>query len=177
MIHTMPRVTRMAASIGLFMVGSMPANAVPAEEPAATRLRAAIAHYWDDQLRKHPIEATIFVGDHRRAGDLDDPSLEAFTAWLDRLRATRSELTAIDPALLTPGERIDREILLKTIDGRLESVPFGEHFAMRPTSISTTSTCCLHSSGSFSRRPPAVISINSCDGSSHFRCLRISSSL
>jgi uncharacterized protein (DUF885 family) len=128
MIHTMPRVTRIAASIGLFMIGSMSANAVPPDEPAGARLGAAIAHYWDDQLRTHPIEATIFVGDHRRAGDLDDPSLEAFTVWLDRLRATRSELTAIDPALLTPGARIDREILLKTIDGRLESVPFGEHF-------------------------------------------------
>jgi uncharacterized protein (DUF885 family) len=128
MIHAVPRLTRIAAWIGLVMVGSVSASAVDAGEPAGTRLRAAIARYWDDQLRTHPVEATIFVGDQRHAGQLDDPSLVAFQAWLDRLRATRSELAAIEPALLTPGERIDREILLKTIDDRLEAVPFGDHF-------------------------------------------------
>jgi len=124
----MPEVTRIVAWIGLVIMGSVSVSAGAAGEPAGTRLRAAIARYWEDQLRTHPVEATIFVGDQRHAGHLDDPSLHAFYAWLDRLRATRSELAAIDPAGLTPGERIDREILLKTIDGRLESVPFGDHF-------------------------------------------------
>ena len=88
---------------------------------------AVIARYWDDQLRTHPVEATIFVGDGRQAALLDDPSLDAFQAWLDRLRATHAELSAIDRVGLRPGDRIDREILLQTIDDRLESVKFGDH--------------------------------------------------
>jgi uncharacterized protein (DUF885 family) len=128
MIHTVPGVTRIVGWIGLVMMGSVSVSAGAADEPAGARLRAAIARYWDDQLRSHPLEATIFVGDHRRAGHLDDPSVGAFTAWLDRLRATRAELGAIEPASLTPGERIDREVLLSTIDGRLDSVKFGDHF-------------------------------------------------
>ena len=42
------------------------------------RLAAVIERYWDDQLRTHPGEATIFVGDQHQAGQFDDPSLETF---------------------------------------------------------------------------------------------------
>jgi uncharacterized protein (DUF885 family) len=124
----MRRANRFAAWFGLVMMGSVSPTAIGADESARTRLRVAIERYWDDQLRTHPVEATIFVGDRRHAGDLDDPSLEAFPAWLNRLRATRSELVAIDPAMLNTGERINRDVLLKAIDDRLEAVPFGDHF-------------------------------------------------
>jgi uncharacterized protein (DUF885 family) len=103
-------------------------KAGPDEASAGNRLGSVIARYWDDQLRTHPVEATIFVGDQRHAGQLDDPSVDAFTAWIDRLRSVRSDLIAVEPTGLKWGDRIDREILLKTVDDRLESVKFGDHF-------------------------------------------------
>jgi uncharacterized protein (DUF885 family) len=126
----MPRVFWTGAWISLVILGPIPVSrcACAAQEPAGKRLGMVIARYWDDQLQTHPLEATIFVGDQHHAGELNDPSLGAFNEWLDRLRATRSELTAIEPTGLTSRERIDREILLKTIDGRLEAVRFGDHF-------------------------------------------------
>jgi hypothetical protein len=54
------------------------APAGAADRPAGNRLDAVIERYWDDQLRTHPGEATIFVGDQHQAGQLDDPSLETF---------------------------------------------------------------------------------------------------
>ena len=125
----MPRFFRTIAWIGLvaWLPISLPVPAGADDGPAGNRLEAVIARYWDDQLRTHPVEATIFVGDPRHSGQLDDPSLNSFQAWLDRLRATRAELSAIDPVDLRPEDRIDREILLQSIDDRLEYVKFGDH--------------------------------------------------
>ena len=50
------------------------------------RLREIVAAYWTDLMRTHPIEATIFVGDQRYSDRLDDPSVEAYDRWLERLR-------------------------------------------------------------------------------------------
>jgi uncharacterized protein (DUF885 family) len=117
-----------SAWISLVAWFSVPVPAGADDGPAGNRLGSVIERYWDDQLRTHPVEATIFVGDQHHAGQLDDPSLENLQAWLDRLRATRAELSAIDRVDLRPGDRIDREILLQAIDDRLESVKFGDHF-------------------------------------------------
>ena len=87
-----------------------------------------IARYWDDQLRTHPLESTIFVGDRRRDDRLDDPSIEAYRAWLERLRATRGGIERDRSRHSVPVERIDREILMTTIDGRLEALKFGDQF-------------------------------------------------
>jgi prolyl oligopeptidase len=127
----MRRVFESHSLITLIMIGTVATAAGAAGttvEPAGQRLRAAIARYWDDQLQTHPLESTIFIGDHRGDDRLDDPSLNAFRAWLDRLRATRAELAAIDPTDLAPADRIDREILLTMIDGRLEAARFGNQF-------------------------------------------------
>jgi len=126
----MPRAFQIGSLIALVAIGPVSAvmGAGAADEPAGDRLRAAIDRYWDDQLRTHPLESTIFVGDRRRDDRLDDPSVDAYRAWLERLRATRAELAAIDAAGLAPAERIDREILLTTIDGRLDALKFGDQF-------------------------------------------------
>ena len=118
--------------IGLVLVlCSIPATAMAqaADTPKPGEvLRQVIADYWDDLLRRHPIEATMFVGDHRFDDRVNDPSIPAFEAWLAKLRETQKALQAIDPAGLNPTERIDREVLLNTIGDRLELVPYGGHF-------------------------------------------------
>ena len=91
------------------------------------RLREIIAAYWTDLLKTHPLEATVFVGDHRFSDRLDDPSASAYQGWLDRLDSTRKALEAIDPRQLTAEERLDREILLTTLESRLQARQFGDH--------------------------------------------------
>jgi uncharacterized protein (DUF885 family) len=123
----MSRNFRAVALIGLALCWPTLGAVRAGEGPTGPRLKSIIARYWEDQIRTQPIEATIFVGDQSHSGELDDPSAEAYRAWLDRLRATHLELTAIDLGGLNSRERIDREILMKTIDSRLEAVKFGDH--------------------------------------------------
>src|SRR5262249_25310894 len=78
-------------------------------------------------LRTHPLEATILVGDHRFSDRIDDPSPEAYEAWLNRLDATRDHLSEINPDSLTPAEKLDREVLLAVVEDRLQAHRFGDH--------------------------------------------------
>lgn len=89
------------------------------------RLKAIFASYWDDELKRDPLEAT-YVGEHRFDDRLPDPSLAAREALVARHRATRDSLRAIDPAGLARDERIDREVLLFTLDDLLEGERFRE---------------------------------------------------
>ena len=90
------------------------------------RLKALCATYWDEELRRDPLEAT-YVGDHRFDDSLPDPSTEAHRALIARLRATAEALRAIDPCGLSVDERIDRDVLLFTLDTLFEGEPFAEH--------------------------------------------------
>ncbi len=90
------------------------------------RLKAIFAEYWDDELRSDPLEAT-FVGDHRYDDRLPDPSEAAHAKRLARDQAHREALGAIDPAALSPDERIDREVLIAILDDRLEGERFRGH--------------------------------------------------
>jgi uncharacterized protein (DUF885 family) len=89
--------------------------------------RRIVAEYWDDLLKRHPIEATLYVGDHRYDDRLDDPSLEAYAAWLAQLRKTHQSLTALDAASLSPDDQIDRRVLMGMIGDRLDLEKFGDH--------------------------------------------------
>ena len=111
--------------LALIPLGAIQAADPPAGAKPSERLRAVIAAYWDDFLKRHPLEATIYVGDHHYDDRLNDPSLEAYAAWLAQLRKTRLELEAIEPQGLSPSERIDREILAGMIDDRVELEKFG----------------------------------------------------
>jgi len=110
---------------------AIPARASAEPEHPAQRLREIIAACWTDLLRAHPLEASIFVGDQRFSDRLDDPSVEAYEVWLDRLDPTRDALADIAPESLTPQERLDREILLTTIEHRLQAHRFGDHLVSR----------------------------------------------
>src|SRR4051794_957765 len=120
------RAARIMAVFAALHIGCMATRGDDARS-SGTRLRAIVAAYWTDLMRTHPLEATIFVGDQRFSDRLDDPSVEAYERWLDRLRATRDELRRLQVGSLSPDERLDREILLRMIDSRLEAGRFGDH--------------------------------------------------
>ena len=90
------------------------------------RLKAIFADYWLDELRSDPLEAT-FVGDHRFDDRLADPSEAAYKARIEKDRRTRAALDRIDPAALSPDERIDRDVLLTTLDDKLAGERFRDH--------------------------------------------------
>lgn len=90
------------------------------------RLKAIFAEFWDDELRSDPLEAT-FVGDHRYDDRLADVSEAAHEARILRDRQHREALAGIDPQSLSPTERVDREVLLTTLDDRLEAERFRNH--------------------------------------------------
>ncbi|WP_165226672.1 DUF885 domain-containing protein [Aquisphaera insulae] len=118
-----------ATALGLAWLLSLPAETAGADAPAEAgrHFREVAATYWADLLRTHPIEATIFVGDQRFRDRLDDPSPEAFQAWLDRLDSAREALAELDPQGLSAAEKLDREILLEIIEHRLQAARFGDH--------------------------------------------------
>ena len=87
----------------LFFLFGVPRASRAADEPPpapspSRKLRDLASAYWTDLLRTNPIEATVFVGDHRFNDRLDDPSPEAYQAWLDRIDTFRGELGEIDPS-------------------------------------------------------------------------------
>src|SRR4051812_29557163 len=90
------------------------------------RLKAIFADYWLDELRSDPLEAT-FVGDHRFDDRLADPSDAAYKARIEKDRRTRAALDRIDPDAFSPDERIDRDVLLTTLDDKLAGERFRDH--------------------------------------------------
>lgn len=97
-----------------------------ASQAVGQRLKAIFAEYWDDELRSDPLEATL-LGDHRYDDRLADASGAAHEARLRRDRERREALGRIDPAKLSPDERIDRQVLITTLDDRLEGERFLGH--------------------------------------------------
>ncbi len=95
--------------------------------PEGQRFRQIVADYWNDLLRRHPIEATLYIGDHRYDHRLNDPSLKAYAAWLESLRGTLKGLASLNGSKLTVAEAIDREVLATMIQDRLDLERFGDH--------------------------------------------------
>jgi prolyl oligopeptidase len=122
-----PTATLLAFALAFAAAPAASAQAPDASQRPGARLREVVAVYWNDLLKRHPIEATIYVGDHRFDDRLNDPSVAAYNAWLGNLRATRAALDAIDPAGLSTSERLDRAVLLGMIDDRLALERFGDH--------------------------------------------------
>lgn len=87
------------------------------------QLQTIFAEYWAELLKADPLEAT-FVGDHRFDDRLADPSEPAHQALVARKRAIRAALEKIDPAKLAPSDRIDREVLIATLDDELDGEKF-----------------------------------------------------
>ncbi len=96
------------------------------EQSPGQKLRAVFEAYWDDELRADPLSATA-NGDHRFDDRMPDPSESAHDAKVARDRATRAALEAIRPESLSPQDRLDREVLVVTLDDRLGRERFRAH--------------------------------------------------
>ncbi|MDR3633708.1 MAG: DUF885 domain-containing protein [Isosphaeraceae bacterium] len=90
------------------------------------RLKGIFEDYWTDLMRADPLEAT-FNGDHRFDDRLGDPSEAALKARNQRDRDRLAALRAIEPARLSADERLDREVLIFTLDDRLAGERFRGH--------------------------------------------------
>ncbi|SIO66125.1 Uncharacterized conserved protein, DUF885 familyt [Singulisphaera sp. GP187] len=109
-------------------VGTSQAGFIGGEgtDQPSRQLKTLFAEYWDDELRSGPLEAT-FIGDHRYDDRLADLSEAAHEARLKRDRDHRQALGKLDPEPLSADERIDREVLLFTLDDRIEGERFRGH--------------------------------------------------
>lgn len=116
------RLSILVASLAVLFCRTSAQAQRPSEE-----FRRIVAAYWDDLLKRHPIEATLYVGDHRYDDRLNDPSLEAYTAWLAQLKKTYKALETLDAPRLSADDQIDRRVLMGMIRDRLDLEPFGDH--------------------------------------------------
>ncbi len=110
----------LALAVAAVGVCSVACDRVPASSSAtpAPQFAALVDEYLDQFARRHP---SIAAGNgiHAHDGELEDFSAPAIAAEVAWLRAFRQRIDAVDPAPLTPDERVDRRILQGVIDGWL----------------------------------------------------------
>jgi uncharacterized protein (DUF885 family) len=123
----MPRLLSLAIAIAWLALAPLArAGGLVSGDAASTpsgKLKVLCAAYWDEELRRDPLQATYF-GEHRYNDRLPDPSVAARTTLIARHRATRNATRALDPSALSADERIDREVLLFLLDDLLEGEPY-----------------------------------------------------
>ena len=102
------------------MTGTVAAAAVLAGSlPAASQsFQNVVETFYNDEFRAHPIAATD-IGVHDYDSEVDDLSRDGQAKNAARLHKALDELTAIDPATLSSGDRDDREMLINSIKGKL----------------------------------------------------------
>ena len=87
------------------------------------RLRALISQEWEYRLRTHPEFATA-VGDNRYNDKLTDYSAQAIGAEAEHARRILDDFQRIDPSELSKEDQLDRTLMLRTLQTRVE----GERF-------------------------------------------------
>jgi len=114
--------SRVITAIGAAAVLAVSCSRQPATEKAVESRDAeftAVAHdVLEDLYRRQPTAAT-FLGIHKYDDRLEDYSHQAVSDEVAALKQFRDRASAIDPATLNAGNRLDREQLLHAIDSRL----------------------------------------------------------
>jgi uncharacterized protein (DUF885 family) len=118
-----------AASLLIAIAPSLPAQ-VAATAPASIEanhkaLNALFDEYWQATLERSP-ELASSLGDMRFNDRIRDYSVKAQNAWLEREQNYLMQLAAIDPAGLSPQDKISRELLLREFTDDLEAASFKE---------------------------------------------------
>jgi uncharacterized protein (DUF885 family) len=88
-------------------------------------LNTLFADYWQASLEHSP-EFASWLGDKRYNDRIDDHSVKAENAWLEREDSFLMRLAAIDTAGLTDQEQISRELLLRQFVDDEEAAQFKE---------------------------------------------------
>ena len=98
---------------------------------ADRQARALFAEYWEWVLREYPDSATLYFGDHRYDDKLRDESAAAVIGRNAALATFRDRTNQIDPAKLSPQERVSMYVLQFRLDASLAvnkghgPLPFG----------------------------------------------------
>jgi uncharacterized protein (DUF885 family) len=106
-----------------------PVQTTPAQPASVEANRKALndlfEEYWQAGLERSP-EYASYLGDKRYNDRIDDYSVKAENAWLEREESFLMRLAAIDPAGLTDQEKISRELLLRHFADDEEGAQFKE---------------------------------------------------
>jgi uncharacterized protein (DUF885 family) len=121
-----------AASLLLAFAPALPAQppaATPAQPTSVEANRKALTdlfeEYWQARLERSP-EFASTLGDKRFNDRIDDYSVKAVNAWLEREESFLMRLAAIDEAGFTDQEKISRELLLRQFADNAEGAQFKE---------------------------------------------------
>ena len=116
---------------------SQPAQAPPSASPSADPAFTAVAHqYLEDLYRRQPTLAT-YLGIHKYDDTLEDYSRQAVTDAVAAARTFRQQVAAIDAAALSASNQLDREQLLRAIDGRILTLDVIRPWAKDPDTYSS----------------------------------------
>ncbi len=88
-------------------------------------LNTIFKDYWEDRLKNDP-EFASAIGDKRYNDQIDDYSVRAVNAKLEREQALLMRLAAIDPAGLTNKDKTSRDLLLRLFAEGQEAADFKE---------------------------------------------------
>ena len=99
-----------------------PASAAPLAERQKT-LNQIFSDYWEDRLRHSP-ELASTLGDKRYDDQLDDESVEAYNATLQRERGFLERLGAVDTTGMTDQEKLSKDLLVRTFVENQEAAQF-----------------------------------------------------
>jgi uncharacterized protein (DUF885 family) len=129
-ISKTPRLPIPAISLLLLLI-SAPALCPQAQAPTASidsnrkALNTIFHDYWEDRLKNDP-EFASTIGDKRYNDQIDDYSVRAVNAKLEREQTLLMRLAAIDPAGLTDQEKTSRDLLLRRFAEDQEAADFKE---------------------------------------------------
>ena len=92
------------------------------------------ADYWELELERSPTSG-LFLGDYRRADEMEDLTRAAEDDFIERLEAIVAAAEAIDPTTLTPDEQVTRAVMIEEAGGTARELwsRFAE-FAVDPSS-------------------------------------------
>ncbi|MCP2292451.1 DUF885 domain-containing protein [Nocardia amikacinitolerans] len=100
-------------------------------------LLALADRYWDETLAAAPSLATL-LGDHRFDDRIEDLSLDAEKRRLESARDLLGRVDALDPARLSPPDRVTRSLL------RAELATAVDHLAWRPVEMASDQMDGVH---------------------------------
>ncbi len=103
----------------------MPPNENPPSPPTPPEaFTEFLESDWQAWLDENPLHATE-IGDRTRNDRWPDLSLEAFESRLRRSRSALAAAEAVDPATLSPRQRVDLELFRRKYRDAVEGYPFG----------------------------------------------------
>jgi uncharacterized protein (DUF885 family) len=97
-----------------------------AASDAGARLHALFDAEWERGLRENPIKAT-YIGEARYNSLWPDHSLAAVAASHAADKAALAELERIDPAALSPEDRLNRDLFRRQLQGEIDTIEYGAH--------------------------------------------------